>query len=136
MFKYKTKEQSKGSLSNVIHNLRHIRSHFFRGSFETVSHSFFIFHLEYCKSLFAVLPPLLTTQLVQNLLSDFSIAVANFFMQLTPLLRDFHLLPIKLSSISKSFLFYIKFSITPHPLSLIFLSSFSYFLVLRSFSLA
>ena len=77
-----------------LKNLKTIRSHFTRKSFEIIVHAFVTSRLDYCNSLFSGLPS--STLRPLNLIQNFAarlILRKGKFTSATPLLRELHWLP-------------------------------------------
>ena len=93
-FRQHINEISKISLYK-LRNLRHIRNHFNKKSFETLIHAFVTSKLDYCNSLFTGIPKsvLRPLQIVQNYAARL-ILKRGKFEHSTPLLYELHWLPI------------------------------------------
>ena len=107
----------------LLMNLRRIRSHFDRSSFESIIHAFVISKLDYCNSLFVNLPGSTIKQLqsIQNFAAQI-ILCCGLFSHTTPLLFDIYWLPVNVRISFKILLFVfkaIKYSTPPYLATLI-----------------
>ena len=114
-----------------LRNLRQIRSHFDKSSFQIAVHATVISKLDYCNSLYAGLPSssLRPLQLVQNFAARLILRRSKF-CHITPLLHELHWLPIYSRIKFKVLLFVFK---ALHGLAPTYLSSLlSYYQPTRS----
>ena len=97
----------------TLKNLRHIRNHFSRSSFESIIHAFITSKLDYCNSLFTNLPATTTKQLqsIQNYAARL-ILRRGLYSHVTPLLFELHWLPVCDRITLKPLL--ITFKVVPH----------------------